>query len=208
MCGRYAIFTEEENEEIREIINEVNERYKDTETLTKMKTGEIFPTNTVPVITADFKNNKVVNLFKWGFPNYKQSSGVIINARGETLEEKQTFRKIIHTQRCIIPASSFYEWKILDGKKTKHLIRTADNNVFYMAGIYNSYIDKDGNPYTGFVIITTEANKKMSEVHNRMPVILSKGDTNIWLQNVQSNSDFISNLLVPYTGDISFDMVG
>ena len=126
MCGRYAILTEEDNLEIRKIINEVNERFKDTEEITKMKTGEIFPTNTVPVNTADSYNEKVVNLFKWGFPNFKQTSGVIINARSESVEEKPTFRKILHSNRCLIPASGFFEWKLIEDKKVKHLIRTAN----------------------------------------------------------------------------------
>lgn len=208
MCGRYTIFTEEENIEIREIINHVNERFKDTEEIIKMKTGEIFPTNTVPVITAESNNKTVVNLFKWGFPNFKQASGVIINARSETLEEKQTFKKILQTKRCLIPASGFYEWKLIEGKKVKHLIRTANQPLFYMAGLFNSYKDKDGNPYTAFVIITTDANKEMSEIHTRMPVILTKEETDLWLLTDPITSDSLKSLLLPYKDKISLNRVG
>ena len=77
MCGRYTILSQEENIEIKEIINEINEKFKDTKEIIKMKTGEIFPTNTVPVITADSNNKKVVNLFKWGFPNYIASKTIV-----------------------------------------------------------------------------------------------------------------------------------
>jgi len=207
MCGRYAISTEEENVEFREILNKINEKFRDTEELSKMKTGEIFPTNIVPIITAGSNNKKVVNLFKWGFPNFRNNS-VIINARSETIEEKPTFRKIFHTKRCLIPASGFFEWKLIEDKKVKHLIRTANRNFFYMAGFYNSFTDENDEPYTSFVIITTNANKEMLEVHDRMPVILTKDETELWLQNDQFNSNALKSLLQPYNGLITLDRVG
>lgn len=199
MCGRYAVFTEEENEEFREIVNEINERYK--EEAVKMKTGEIFPTDTVPVITADTESNRTVRLFKWGFPHFKQNSGVIINARSETLEEKPTFRKILHTNRCLIPASGFYEWKTVEGKKEKYLITTANRNFFYMAGLYNSYKDKNGNPFTGFVIITSNSNEEMSNIHNRMPAILDAAEADSWLFN---DFEKENSLLQPYQKALEF----
>lgn len=207
MCGRYAISTEEENVEFREILNKINEKFRDTEELSKMKTGEIFPTNIVPIITADSNNKKDVNLFKWGFPNFKHS-GVIINARSETIEEKPTFRKIFHTKRCLIPASGFFEWKLIEDKKVKHLIRTANQNFFYMAGLYNSFTDENDEPYTSFIIITTNANKEMLEVHDRMPVILTKDEAELWLQNDQFNSYELKSFLQPYNGLITLDRVG
>ena len=207
MCGRYAISTEEENVEFREILNKINEKFRDTEELSKMKTGEIFPTNIVPIITAGSNNKKVVNLFKWGFPNFRNNS-VIINARSETIEEKPTFRKIFHTKRCLIPASGFFEWKLIEDKKVKHLIKTANRNFFYMAGLYNSFTDENDEPYTSFVIITTNANKEMLEVHDRMPVILTKDETELWLQNDQFNSNALKSLLQPYNGLITLDRVG
>lgn len=203
MCGRYAIFTEDENQEFREIINDINERYKD-EPL-KMKTGEVFPTDTVPVITAGPENSRTVNLFRWGFPKFIQPGRVIINARSETLQEKPTFRKLIHKGRCIIPASGFYEWKASEGKKVKHFIHTADSSFFYMAGLYNSFVDKKGNPFTGFVIITTEANSQMAQIHNRMPVILERTDTKAWLTGSESNFEVLKRLLIPYRNLLDID---
>lgn len=149
MCGRYAIFTEEENQEIREIISEINERYKQDSSgadrsgqkgaapakSSLMKTGEIFPTDIVPIITGDSHNKKVVNLFKWGFPVYRQPSGVIINARSESLHEKPTFRQLIRSGRCLVPASGFYEWhKVSDHQKDKYLIRASDSGAYVLCG--------------------------------------------------------------------------
>lgn len=191
MCGRYVVFTEEENQELREIINGINERYK--EDASKMKTGEIFPTNMAPVITANAENKRVANLFKWGFPNYRQSSGVIINARCETLHEKPTFKKLLTYGRCLVPASGFYEWKTIDQRKEKYLIHPTQKELMYFAGLYNNFIDKNGLPYTSFVIITTEANSQMSQIHTRMPVILGGAEAHTWIatSNVEKSSTYI-----------------
>jgi len=126
MCGRFIIFSEAEEREIQSIVEEINQKYNGT---AAMKTGEIFPTDTVPVIAAD-NGIKSTSLSRWGFPNFK-GSGVIINARSETLDEKPMFRKIFLTQRCLVPAHAFFEWKVTpEGKKQKHIIRAAEKTFF------------------------------------------------------------------------------
>lgn len=203
MCGRYAVFTEEENEELREIINNINERFK--QDAPKMKTGEIFPTNIVPVITELLGSKRTVNLFKWGFPNYRQPSGVIINARCETLHERTTFKKLLACGRCLVPASGFYEWKAAPQHKEKYLIRPTGNELMYFAGLYNNFTDKNGLPFTSFVIITTEANSQMSHIHTRMPVILSNAEAADWITvgNIDNTS-----ILRPYSSELIFEKVG
>ncbi len=206
MCGRYAIFTEEENQELRNIVNDINEKLKGK--ATTMKTGEIFPTDTVPVITAvSSDGKKSTGLFKWGFPNFKQSGGVIINARSETVHEKPTFRKLLISERCIIPASGFYEWRKVDSKKEKYFIRSATNNVIYMAGLYNRFIDNMGAVNNRFVILTTDANEQMSYIHSRMPVILSPEASFVWL-DCKSNYLKIAELFKPYGGSILLNKMG
>ncbi|EGD48450.1 protein of unknown function DUF159 [Ruminiclostridium papyrosolvens DSM 2782] len=206
MCGRYAIFTEEENQDLRNIVNDINERLKGK--AATMKTGEIFPTDTVPVITDISSNGKKsTDLFKWGFPNFKQSGGVIINARSETVHEKPTFRNLLQSGRCIIPASGFYEWRKADGKKEKYFIRSASGNVIYMAGLYNRFIDNIGDVNNRFVILTTDANEQMSYVHGRMPVILRPEDSSVWL-DCKSNYLMVSKLFKPYGESILLDKIG
>lgn len=157
-----------------------------------------FIKNIVPVITSDPDNKKVVNLFKWGFPNFKQQSTSIINARAETLEEKPTFKKILHTQKCIVPCTGFYEWKKVNDKKVKHLIQTNDQQLFYMAGLYSTFKDKGGNSFTAFVIITTEPNNKIAEIHNRMPVILKRDMIDTWLNNTNK---MLAEFFIPYKNE-------
>ena len=206
MCGRYTLFTDEEYKEIRKIIKDIEADV--AKNIINMKTGEIFPTNIVPVLTKDENNKKTVNLFKWGFPNFKEQSGVIINARGETLEEKQTFKRILHSKRCLIPTTGFYEWKTIGKNKHKYLIRPDNSNFFYMAGLYNTYTDKCGELYTSFVIITTEANKEMSEIHNRMPVLFtSEEEYEGWTDNSLSKLPEIKAYIHPFEHKLTLENI-
>lgn len=160
MCGRYAIFTDQENKEIMEIIRQVNEKHNN------IKLGEIYPTNEAPVI-LDSK----IDVFKWGFPNFVKK-GVIINARSESVEEKRMFKTSFAERRCVIPSTGFYEWK---GKEKYHF--TLPNNpTLYMAGIYNQFDNENR-----FVILTTKANKSMENIHDRMPVVLEKNMIKEWI---------------------------
>ncbi len=206
MCGRYVVFTDEENAELIEIINGIDQRYKNE--AQQMKTGEIFPTDTVPVITSAPEGSTTVNLFKWGFPNYGKASGVIINARCETLYEKPTFSRLLSAGRCLVPASGFYEWKAAGDapkKKDKYLIRTSASKLMYFAGLYGSFSDKTGIPSTRFVIITTDANEQMSRIHSRMPVILDKHEAMAW---VRPEAIPQATILRPYDRELIFDKVG
>lgn len=161
MCGRYAFFTDEQNKEIMDIIKQVDKKHQ-------YKTGEIFPTNEVPIILNDH-----VDVLKWGFPNFK-NKGVIINARSESASEKRMFKNCLENRRCVIPTTGFYEWK----DKTKYHFTLPNNPVLYMAGLYNTFGDNNC-----FVILTTAANKSMETIHDRMPLVLSKNMINDWLDD-------------------------
>jgi Uncharacterized conserved protein len=193
MCGRFIIFSEAQEKEIMDIVEEVNRKYGDD----AMKSdAEIFPTDTTPVIMSN-NGSKEINLLKWGFLNYK-GGPVIINARSETLMERPMFREPFRNRRCLIPATAFYEWKKVEGKKEKYIIHSSEASLFYMAGLYKDFIDKCGNPFTGFVIITTAASGKMSEIHDRMPVMLTREDAiDLWVNNEVSDISTLNNILLP-----------
>ena len=87
MCGRYYIEDDETIAEMRKIFDEINQRYQNTPQRDAWKTGEIFPTDTAPVLIGE-KDAAQPILMKWGYPKW-QGSGVIINARAETADEKQ-----------------------------------------------------------------------------------------------------------------------
>ena len=188
MCGRYQISTEEEIMEMREIINEINERYKGTTELAAMKTGEIFPTEITPLLISG-KTQPEAALMKWGFPQWK-GNGVIINARAETVTEKPTFRSSMLYRRCVVPTTGFYEWQKHEGSKskTKYLFRLPDTKMLYLAGIYQT------NPEgTSYAIVTTAANPFMSWCHDRMPLILDNNAINSWLKSTGFAFNLVQN---------------
>ncbi len=183
MCGRYSLFDDQDNAEIRQIIAEVNRRYPDQ----SIRTGEIFPTNTVPILTAN-ELGLTPKPLVWGFPKYT-GSGVIINARAETAEEKKTFRQGLFTSRCIVPSTGFYEW---DAQKRKYLFRLPGEQTLYMAGISREH---DG--IQRYVILTTAANDSMKDVHHRMPVILPKDKLYMWISDTDAAIDYLHGEMPP-----------
>jgi len=166
VCGRYCV-DDETSREIQKIVGESDKKLNHL----KIKTGEIYPTNEVPILMARGKSI-ALDMLKWGFPNFS-NKGLIINARQETVFEKKMFRESIVSRRCIVPASGFYEWNT---NKEKIYFTPQGEEVMYMAGIFNIY-----NNEPRFVILTTEANTSISDVHERMPLLLSKDQIEAWL---------------------------
>lgn len=170
MCGRYEMFIKPENREMMRIVEDIESKYG---TKNNMKTGEIFPTNIVPILSCD-SSNITPELSIWGFPKF-HSKGVIINSRAETAIEKPTFRKSLLERRCVIPSTGFYEWK-QDASKQRYRFNLPESENLYMAGIWNEFKEE-----RRFVILTTAANNSMVDIHNRMPVVLQKEKIENWI---------------------------
>ncbi len=179
MCGRYYV-DDETSREIRKILEQIDAKYENN----NKKSGEIYPTNSAPILAA-YSQAIEPELAVWGFPNY-YNKGVLINARAETALEKKTFRESILNRRCVIPSNGFYEW---DGNKQKFLFKRNEEEVLYMAGIYNYYQDE-----CRFVILTTAANKSMEETHNRMPIVLETDDVESWILDNNSISRILQSV--------------
>jgi len=170
MCGRYTLFDNTNSEEIRQILNILQKKQGGL-----IRTGEIFPTNKAPALVLE--NNKVQpELITWGFPSF-QGKGVIINARGETLQEKKMFRTPFISGRCVIPSTGFYEWSH-DSQKQKYLFNVPATSALYMAGLYARF----DSEYR-FVIVTVAANADMQPIHNRMPLVLTHNGVSQWIRN-------------------------
>lgn len=202
MCGRYLVPTDMDCEEIQSIIDEVSEKYKQSD----LAKGEAFPANNIPVI-YQFNGRNILSAAKWGFPGFKNNS-VIINARAETVAEKPMFRKAFTANRCIVPANGYFEWLAEDKKKIKYLITVKEKPLFFMAGLYSMFIDKNGNPYAAIAIVTTKANPDVSFIHNRMPVILQDKSINLWLGGSNTDPSILQKLLAPFpAGKMDFAAV-
>jgi putative SOS response-associated peptidase YedK len=187
MCGRFLL--DSDVDDILSSFKFINE----LDSHLKFSKGEIFPNTYVPCITQ----GKSLKLLKWGFP-MQNTNRNIINARSESITSKTLFRNSIAAGRCIIPASSFYEWKEQDGRKIKYEISIRNSKMFSMAGLFNVFVADDDSMYTAFVIITTSANKEMSSIHPRMPVLFDKGTEEAWLFNEIDKKSDLSGILKPY----------
>lgn len=180
MCGRFVLFSNPELAEIRQIIEEVQRKNPE------IKTGEIFPTNAVPVLLREDGKIKP-EAVKWGFPNFR-SKGVVINARAETAPEKPMFKKSLESKRCIIPSCGFFEWSHSSDTKIKYQFNLPGEGALYMAGIYNEFAGE-----SRFVILTTEANESMKQIHNRMPIVLTHPEMNQWIETYQGALDIMKS---------------
>ncbi|RDU22348.1 SOS response-associated peptidase [Anaerosacchariphilus polymeriproducens] len=170
MCGRYYI-DDETTREIEKIVNRIENRLNRPE-----KARDVYPCDTAPTILSDNKQ-MVMQEMTWGFPHF-QKKGVIFNARSESVLQKRMFQESTKNRRCVIPVKGFYEW---DRAKNKVTYEREDKNIMFLAGIWNSYEDKNR-----FVIITTSANPSVKDVHDRMPLVLENNELENWIYNKES----------------------
>ncbi len=186
MCGRYSFLTAEDSREMQMIWAEINRRDADDPRLAGLATGEVFPTHTVPILATARDGHTRPVWMRWGFPR-PRGSGVIINARSESVLERPMFRSAFFTRRCVVPSTGFYEWRYEDGRKRgqKMWLRLPNQPMLYMAGLYGFFPDArtpDAGGFTGFVILTTAANGSVAPIHNRMPLILLREEIDPWLR--------------------------
>ena len=109
----------------------------------------------------------------WGITS--KDKKLIINARAESVTEKPMFAESFGNRRCILPAAGFYEWDI---NKTRFMFKRTDEKPIYFAGFYDLSENRDS-----FVILTTAANASMKPVHDRMPVMIDKGNVRNYLKD-------------------------
>lgn len=125
-----------------------------------------------------------ISLFHWGLiPSWAREKSIgykLINARSETILEKPSYKNAFRSRRCLVPADSFFEWT-KDKEKNPYRILMKDEKPFAMAGIWDRWTASGGEIIHSFSILTTSPNELMSEIHDRMPVILTKADEKRWL---------------------------
>lgn len=121
---------------------------------------------------------------RWGLvPSWAKDPTIgtkLINARAETVATKPSFRAALQWSRIVVPVSGFYEWAVIGGRKRAYCIKPADDGLWMLAGLSETWQGPEG-PVESFTILTTEANAAMAELHDRMPVILGSGAWQAWL---------------------------
>lgn len=142
------------------------------------------PTQTLPVIASDAPDE--IQFFRWGLiPFWAKDPSIgnrMINARSETILEKNSFKTPARKRRCLVLADGFYEWKKNEDKtKTPTRIEFEDGRLITFAGLWESWKDPEGKEIKSFTILTTTPNEICADVHDRMPVIVKPEDRDRWL---------------------------
>ena len=197
MCGRYTLTVD---------FAELKSAFKDYALPARFAPRyNIAPTQPVLAIPNDGK--KTADFFVWGLiPSWAKDPVMgqrLINARGETLAEKPSFRGGYKYKRCLILADGFYEWKSQPGTKMKipHFIHLKTGQPFAFAGLWDEWHSSDGSLIRSCTIITTTPNKLMAGIHDRMPVILQAKDYNDWLDTAPRTPDTLNHLIKAFPAD-------
>lgn len=163
----------------------------------------IAPTQAVAVVPNTGPRH--LEVMRWGLiPSWAKDPKIgntLINARGETVAEKPSFRSAFKRRRCLILADGFYEWKKeAGGGKTPYFIQLADERPFAFAGLWEVWRPADGSELPTCTIVTTTPNAVMAQLHDRMPVIVPPEHYDTWLAEGERPAPELLSLIQPYAG--------
>jgi len=164
----------------------------------------IAPRQQVPVVRQDRKEPKrTFALLRWGLiPFWAKDASIgfkTINAMSETAADKPAFRDAMRQRRCLIPADGFYEWRKAGTKeKQPYSFAMIDNSTFAFAGLWERWRNPAGEFIETCTILTTKPNSLVSDVHDRMPVIVSPDDYELWLDPGFADVAALADCLQPF----------
>lgn len=165
--------------------------------------ADIRPTDWAPIIREQGGERLAVPA-RWGLiPSWSKDDAIAkhtFNARGETVAEKPSFRTAFKRRRCVVPATAFFEWRVVPGEKRKQKLRFSDpaGNPLALAGLWESWQQPGADAVIQtYTIITTTANGLMAPIHDRMPVVLGETDWDTWLDPEVNNPVLLQSMLQP-----------
>lgn len=165
----------------------------------------IAPTQLAPVVrlVSAATKRELVSL-RWGLvPPWAKDRSIgarLINARGDTVHEKPSFRAAFRQRRCLVVADGFYEWRAEGKVKQPMRVTLKDGGPFAFAGLWERYEKGPEGPLESFAIITTDAAALIAPIHDRMPVMLDAADHESWLDPA-APPDRLSALLQPFPSE-------
>lgn len=190
MCGRFAQ---------KETTQRLAEYFQATGDIDVRPSFNIAPSARIVTVTEDADESRHLKLMRWGLiPSWAKDPSIgnkLANARGETVAEKPSFRSAFRSRRCLIPASGFYEWKTIAGRKQPYFISYRSGEPLVMAGIWESWRAAGGEAVETCCIITTDANEFMQPIHDRMPVLLDQRQWHTWLNPQGARPEVLQSML-------------
>jgi putative SOS response-associated peptidase YedK len=198
MCGRMTQQTSPS--EIARIFDADDRLEEDTAVLEPR--FNVAPTDPLTVVLERGDEGRVVEQHRWGLvPSFATSlkeGAKRINARAETVASSPAFRASFRARRCIVPSDGFYEWRRAGSVRQPFLLHPPTGAVMAMAGLWAVWKDPaTGSWVPSAAVITTEANRRVATVHDRMPVLLPREVWDDWLDRTVDDEAYLLSLLVP-----------
>ncbi len=191
MCGRYAITTAPEA--MRRLFAYLEQpnfpaRYN------------VAPTQPIPIVRM-VEGRRQFMLVRWGLlPAWvkdPKTFTLLINARGESVNEKPAFRSAMKYRRCLIPADGFFEWKPEGKTKHPYFVHMKDDAPFAFAGLWENWMGPNGEEIESATIVTTDASPSIAHIHHRMPVMLQPEQFEMWLDTRNADPQIAAEMFRP-----------
>lgn len=160
----------------------------------------IAPSQPVLTVVADSRRGRALVWKRWGLvPGWARDPAIghkLFNARGETVDQKPSFRSAWKSRRCLVVADGFYEWTARDRGHRAHWIHPRAGSLLAFAGLYEHWSAEREPAIDSCTVITTEANADVVPIHGRMPVVLARDSWSTWLGGTSDPAE-LKALLVP-----------
>lgn len=164
----------------------------------------VAPTQPIPIVRI-VDGKREFALARWGFvPDWAKDPrtfSLIINARGESVRDKPSFRNAMRRRRCLIPADGFYEWSDTAPRRP-FFVRARSGGPIAFAGLWETWTGPNGEEVDGVAIVTTRANRLLSSIHDRMPVIVPPDAFDLWLDCANVDATTAASLIAPAPEDL------
>lgn len=199
MCGYFAFAPDMTGSEINKVLGLT----ESNESIAQMASYKFTPKSMIPTVSKNSPNKLVMRMWslipRWWREDLKDLKFATFNAKSETIGEKATYRSPWKDgNRCLIPATWFYEFESIKEngkvKKKPYRIQDSGEKIIGIAGIYDSWKNREGEEIESCTMLTRESDPPLSKIHKREPVIIEKKDWERWLDR-DTSLDEVDNLI-------------
>jgi putative SOS response-associated peptidase YedK len=166
-------------------------------------TWNMAPTRDAPAVRLSREGERHLDTLRWGLVPYftkdLKKARKPINGRSETIAKSGMFREAFAHRRCLVPAPVYYEWRDDPDGKVPFAVAPVDGDPVAFAGIWDTWRATDGGRLQTFATITTDANKSLAQIQDRMPVIIERADWPLWLGEADGD---VAGLLRPAAEEV------